>query len=117
LGRGGYMALPVVGKFFNKLYRDPAFKDYKHHYFPSLDEETLALLDIPHFTETYNENGISNLWGIFNGNAKKREERKAERIEKRNEANQPPDAAKDQPVREEPKSNIWKKIKDALNKK
>jgi penicillin-binding protein 1A len=117
LGRGGYMALPVVGKFFNKLYRDPAFRDYKNHNFPGLDETTLAMLDIPHFTEEYNEKGISNLWGIFGGDPKKREERKAERQAKRDEANLPPDANKDQPVKEEPKSNIWKKIKDALNKK
>ena len=117
LGRGGYMALPVVGKFFNKLYRDPAFKAYKNHYFPGLDEETLALLDIPHFTEEYNEKGITNLWGLFGGDAKKREERKAARQERRNEANLPVDAKKEQPAKEEPKSNIWKKIKDALNKK
>jgi len=117
LGRGGYMALPVVGKFFNKLYRDPAFRDYKNHYFPGLNEETLAMLDIPHFTEEYNEGGKSNFWSIFGGDPKKREERKAERQERRNETNVPPDASKDQPVKEEPKSNIWKKIKDALNKK
>jgi len=117
LGRGGYMALPVVGKFFNKLYRDPAFREYKNHYFPGLDESTLAMLDIPHFTEEYSEKGISNFWGIFDGDPKKREERKAAREEKRNAANLPPDANKEQPAKEEPKSNIWKKIKDALNKK
>jgi len=117
LGRGGYMALPIVGKFFNKLYRDPAFREYKNHYFPGLDETTLAMLDIPHFTEEYSEKGISNFWGIFGGDPKKREERKAAREEKRNAADLPPDANKEQPAKEEPKSNIWKKIKDALNKK
>ncbi len=117
LGRGGYMALPVVGKFFNKLYRDPAFRDYKNHYFPGLDEATLAMLDIPHFTEEYKEKGRSGFWNIFGGDPKKREERKAERQEKRNEADLPADAKKEQPAKEEPKSNIWKKIKDALNKK
>ena len=117
LGRGGYMALPVVGKFYNKLYRDPAFRDYKNHYFPTLDEATLALLDIPHFTETYNEKGISNLWNIFDGDSKKREERKAERQERRNATALPPDAKKEQPKKEEPKPGIWNKIKDALKKK
>lgn len=117
LGRGGYMALPVVGKFFNKLYRDPAFRDYKNHYFPGLDEATLAMLDIPHFTEEYKAKGKSNFWSIFGGDPKKREERKAERQEKKNEADLPADAKKAQPAKEEPKSNIWKKIKDALNKK
>src|SRR5512133_2207205 len=102
------MALPVVGKFFNKLYRDPAFRDYKNHYFPGLDETTLALLDIPHFTETNNEKGISNLWGLFGGgNAKKREQRQAEREGSKNPSEMPADAVKTQPAKEEPKSNIW----------
>jgi len=117
LGRGGYMALPVVGKFFNKLYHDPAFRDYKNHYFPGLDEETQALLDIPHFTEEYNPSGKSSFWSIFGGDPKKREERKAERLERKNEADLPADAKKEPAAKEEPKSNIWKKIKDALNKK
>jgi len=117
LGRGGYMALPVVGKFFNKLYRDPAFKDYKNHYFPGLDETTLAMLDIPHFTETNYEKGITNLWGLFGGDAKKREERRAEREQRKNPSEMPPDAAKTPVAKEEPKSNIWNKIKDALKKK
>ena len=116
LGRGGYMALPVVGKFFNKLYRDPAFREYKNHYFPAPDEETLAMLDIPHFTEEYNEKGKSFFQSIFGGDPKKREERKAER-EKKNEPASPADVAKEQPKKEEPKSNIWNKIKDALKKK
>jgi penicillin-binding protein 1A len=118
LGRGGYMALPVVGKFFNKLYRDPAFRDYKNHYFPGLDEATLALLEIPHFTETNNEKGITNLWGLFGGgDAKKREARKAEREGRNNPSEMPAEVQKNQPAKEEPKSNIWNKIKDALKKK
>jgi penicillin-binding protein 1A len=117
LGRGGYMALPVVGKFFNKLYRDPAFADNKNHGFPSLDEATLAMLDIPHFKEKNNENGLSNFWGIFEGDPKKREERKAAREEKRKEADLPKNDKKEQPATEESKPNIWTKIKDALSKK
>ncbi|MCX6239024.1 MAG: transglycosylase domain-containing protein [Bacteroidia bacterium] len=117
LGRGGYMALPVVGKFFNKLYRDPAFTDYKNHYFPSLDEATLAMLDIPHFTEVNNEKGLSNLWGIFGGDPKKREERRAARLEKRKEADLQSGEKKEKPTKEEPKPGIWNKIKDALKRK
>ena len=116
LGRGGYTALPVVGKFFNKLYHDPAFRDYKNHSFPTLDETTLALLDIPHFTETYKEKGKSSFWNLFGGDQKKREERKAERQEKSKEIDLQTDA-KEQLKEDEPKSNIWKKIKDALKKK
>ena len=117
LGRGGYMALPVVGKFFNKLYHDPAFRDYKNHTFASLDESTLALLDIPHFTETYKEKGKSGFWNIFGGNHKKQEEREKERREGMKEAGLQKDADKEKTTEADTKSNIWKKIKDALRKK
>jgi penicillin-binding protein 1A len=117
LGRGGYMALPIIGKFFNKLYRDPAFRDYPNHSFPALDDETLAMLDIPHFTETYKPKGKSGFWSIFGGDPQKREERRAERQEKKNEAASLPDEKKGQTTKEEPKSGIWQKIKDALKKK
>ncbi len=117
LGRGGYMALPIVGKFFNKLYRDPAFRDYKNHYFPALDETTLAMLEIPHYEESMDEKGIFNLWGLFGKDADKRQARKAERQETGAEASLPSGAKKDERIKEEPKSNIWNKIKDALKKK
>jgi len=117
LGRGGYMALPIVGKFFNKLYRDPGFRDYPNHTFPALDDETLAMLDIPHFTETYKAKGKSGFWSIFGGDPKKREERKAERQAKRDEPALPPDEKKEPVAKEEPKQGIWQKIKDALKKK
>ena len=81
----------------------------------------LTLLDIPHFTETYKEKGKSGFWNIFGGDSQKREERKAERQErkqeKRDAAELQPDAKKEQPAKEEPKSNIWNKIRDALKKK
>lgn len=112
LGRGGYTALPVVGKFFNKLYRDPAFRDYKNHTFPALDESTLAMLDIPHFTETYKEKRKSNFWNIFGGEANKKTERKAERQDNRKEPEKESEIKK-----EEPKPSIWRKIKEALKKK
>ena len=110
------MALPVVGKFYNKLYRDPAFRDYKNHPFPQLDESTLAMLDIPHFKETNKENRKSNFWNIFSGNPQKQEAGKKERLEKSkeidNQSNEKNEAAKD-----EPRQSIWKKIKEALKKK
>ncbi len=117
LGRGGYMALPIVGKFYNKLYRDPAFRDYKNHYFPALDETTLAMLEIPQYEESIDEKGILNLWGLFGKKADKHQDRKAERQESRTEASLPANAKKEERTKEEPKSNIWNKIKDALKKK
>jgi penicillin-binding protein 1A len=115
LGRGGYMALPIVGKFFNKLYRDPAFREYKDHTFPLLDESTLAMLDIPHFRETYKEKG--KFWSIFGGDKQKQEERKAEVQEKKKDADIQNDPKKNETHKDEPKSNIWQKIKNALKKK
>ena len=117
LGRGGYMALPVTGKFFNKLYHDPAFRDYKNHSFPSLDESTLSLLDIPHFKETVNENKKSGFWSIFSGKSGRQEERKAGPPEKSKKIENQSNEKQDNQKEEEPKSNIWKKIKEALKKK
>ena len=117
LGRGGYMALPIVGKFYNKLYHDPAFRDYQNHPFPAIDEATLAVLDIPHFKETNNEKKLSNFWGIFGGDTKKREGEKAERQGKLKETENQASTKKEPQQENEPKSNIWKKIKEALKKK
>lgn len=115
LGRGGYTALPVVGKFFNKLYRDPVFRDYKNHTFPELDEQTLALLDVPHFKDVLKEKGPFNLWGIFRSDEKKKAERQAERSEKQKDEESRQNAGSQKS--EESKPNIWQKIKDALKKK
>ena len=117
LGRGGYMALPIVGKFFNKLYHDASFRDYKNHPFPEIDEATLAMLDIPHFKETNDGKKKSAFWGIFGGNSKKQEESKAERQDKSKNIDSQSSEKKEAPKDDEPKSNIWKKIKDALKKK
>ncbi len=40
-GQGGYMALPVVGKFYNKLYADPKFSYMKIQQFERPGEELL----------------------------------------------------------------------------
>lgn len=44
-GQGGYMALPVVGKFYNKLYSDPKFSFMKIQQFERPDEELLAQMN------------------------------------------------------------------------
>ncbi len=117
LGRGGYMALPIVGKFFNKLYRDPAFRNLKNNTFPELDEATQTMLNIPHFTETYKPKVKSNFWNFLSGDEKKQEERKAARQDKKKETETTANTKKEQTKKEESKPNIWKKIKDALKKK
>ena len=80
------------------------------------DRSTLAMLDIPHFKETLNENKKSGFWNIFSGNPKKQEGNKTEHQDKSKEVDNQ-SAEKKDATKEEPKTNIWKKIKDALKKK
>lgn len=117
LGRGGYMALPVVGKFFNKLYRDPAFTGYKGHTFPALDDATLALLDIPHFRETYKEKAKGGFLNIFGVGHKKEELQKAVHQEESKGAEKQGNEKNTGTKDDKPRPNIWQTIKNALKKK
>jgi penicillin-binding protein 1A len=49
LGQGGASALPIVGKFWKKVYDDPAFSDFKKGRFPYLDSLGAATFDCPDF--------------------------------------------------------------------
>jgi len=44
-GQGAYMALPIVGKFFSKLYADPKFSFMRIQQFEKPDEELLAQME------------------------------------------------------------------------
>jgi penicillin-binding protein 1A len=50
-GQGAYMALPIVGKFFHKTYRDSKFASLKYSNFKQPEPELLAMLDEPQFRE------------------------------------------------------------------
>ena len=117
LGRGGYMALPITGKFFNKLYHDPAFASFKEHNFPELDESTLAKLDIPHFAESIKQKKKGSLWGIFGGGDSKKNETKSENTIRKKEGNNDDELKKSKLPEKEEKLNIWQKIKNALKKR
>jgi len=75
------------------------------------------MLDIPHFRETYREKKRSGFWNLFGSDSKKQEETRTDRHVRGKEANNQADVKSDNPKDEESKSNIWKKIKDALRKK
>ena len=45
------MALPIVGKFFSKTYKDPKFSKLKNNTFPSPEPELLAMLNEPSYRE------------------------------------------------------------------
>ncbi|MGE4587754.1 MAG: penicillin-binding protein 1A [Mangrovibacterium sp.] len=51
-GQGAYMALPVVGKFYSKLYREQSYRNLACAKFPQPSAKVLAQLDIPAFLET-----------------------------------------------------------------
>ena len=89
------------------------------HLFLSEREKSLRLehYDAKQKTTLQQEKGKGNFWNIFGGDRNKREERKAERQEGKKEADVNADTKKEQPGKEESKSNIWKRIKEALKKK
>ena len=99
-GQGGYMALPIVGKYYHKLYRDAKFKDWKSLMFDPPSEELLAKIDIPQYKEALNiEKKWFDLGKIFGKNNK--------------------DEKPKVPKQQEPKTEkkVWEKIKDIFKKK
>jgi penicillin-binding protein 1A len=101
-GQGSYMALPIVGKFFHKLYRDPKYSNLKNARFPDLNNQLLADLDIPHYKEMFELERRDNLLDqLFAGKSKE---------EKLEEVRQPD-------KKEEEKKGIWQSIKNIFKKK
>ncbi|MDB4583250.1 transglycosylase domain-containing protein [Draconibacterium sp.] len=50
-GQGAYMALPIVGKFFYKTYRDPKYAHLRNSSFTDPNQDMLAMLSEPGFKE------------------------------------------------------------------
>ncbi len=100
-GQGSFMALPVVGKFFGKLYSDQRYRQLQFAQFPNLEEELLADLDIPRYKEILEIERPDNLFDrIFAGKSK---EEKLREIQ--------------QPEKAEEKKGLWKSIKGIFKKK
>jgi penicillin-binding protein 1A len=101
-GQGSYMALPIVGKFFHKLYGSSRYQNLKNTQFPNLDDQLLANLDIPPYKEMLEmERRDGLLDRLFAGKSKE---------EKLNEA-------QDTEKKEEEKKGLWKSIKSIFKKK
>ena len=100
-GQGAYMALPIVGKFYHKLYADYRYRKMQKDNFPSLDNKLLADLSIPPYREDYQKDEDGNfIERLFSGKSK----------EKRlHEAQVPSEKPK--------KKKIWETIKDIFKKK
>jgi penicillin-binding protein 1A len=103
-GQGGYMALPVVGKFYNKLYADPKFSYMKIQQFERPGEE---LLEQIYAMEPWVEQvrPAFDLREIFSGRDAW-EKRDREKLRERRAAD-----------REEDKEPIWEKIRKIFKKK
>lgn len=102
-GQGAYMALPIVGKFFNKTYRDPKFVSLKQQRFLLPGPDLLAKLDIPTYKEAFElDRKLFDLGSIF---GKKAEEPKLRERPKSVEEPEP----KEKPV--------WNAIKNIFKKK
>lgn len=100
-GQGAYMALPIVGKFFYKTYRDPKFSALKYNTFKQPEPELLAMLDEPQFKELMEaDNKFFDLAKIF---GKKDEPNLKER--------------KDREPEEEKARPLWNAIKSIFKKK
>ncbi len=99
-GQGSYMALPVVGKFFSKLYSDPQYRHLQFAKFPALSEELLADLDIPAYKDILEIERNTFLDRLLAGKTKE---------EKLREIQRPKEAAE--------KKGFWESIKNVFSKK
>ncbi|MDX8339610.1 transglycosylase domain-containing protein [Draconibacterium sp. IB214405] len=100
-GQGAYMAMPIVGKFFYKTYRDKKFEHLKYSTFRDPEPELLAMLNEPSFKEMLEiDKHEFNFASIFG-------KKKSEDLKNRPNA-KPAD---------DDKGQIWKKIKGIFKKK
>ncbi len=113
-GSGSYMALPIAGGFFRRLYSDGAFSGWQNHTFAMPDEETLALLDIPRFAEVVKQKKSGSFWDIFRSDKPKVESKTEPKV---NATKKEPAKTAPKPKKEEERPGIWNKIRDALKKK
>lgn len=103
-GQGAYMALPIVGKFYSKMYSDPKFALSKYNTFTEPEPELLAMLDIPEYREVLDTDKRSfNLADIFRRNRDKEDLKESDRSSDQNKGK------KDVP--------IWERIKSIFKKK
>ncbi len=99
-GQGAYMALPIVGKFFYKTYRDPKYASWAASSFPQPNDEMMAMLSEPGYKDVLDiEKRDFNLADIF------RKKDRADELGDRKEA------------KPKEKGQLWQKIKNIFRKK
>ena len=103
-GQGAYMALPIVGKFFHKTYRDPKFASLKNSSFNRPNTELLAMLNKPQYREVLDidkkEFDIAAIFKKKDDDAKLQERQKAEAQQTQKK-----------------ERRVWNKIKNIFKKK
>ena len=100
-GQGGYMALPIVGKFFHKIYADPRYRELNNAKFEKPSPEILAQLNIPHYKELFELEREKNFFDRLLAKKNKPEHLK----EKRKRDSQ------------KKKKKVWETIKEIFRKK
>ncbi|MCE4565303.1 transglycosylase domain-containing protein [Maribellus sp. CM-23] len=101
-GQGAYMALPIVGKFFYKTYRDSKYSSLKNSSFGLPGEEMLAMLSEPGYKEVLDmPKHDFNLADIF----------------KRNEKPSDLEKTRQREAKDKDEGQLWKKIKGIFKKK
>ncbi len=103
-GQGAFMALPIVGAFFQKTFSNAKFSGLKNMYFPQPSDENLALLDIPKYKEVLEiEKKVFDIKKIF-----------------RREPEEEQPKIQEKPVQEEKEpeeEKVWEKIRRVFRKK
>jgi len=108
-GQGAYMALPIVGSFYAKVFNDPKLRKYKTGTFPQPEPDLLAMLDYPQYKEVMDiEDKGFNLADIF---------RRRENKENLKTVEKKPESLQNEKPEEVAKQPVWKKIKDIFKKK
>ena len=98
------MALPIVGKFFQKTFSSSKFYSLKNLYFQQPSEENLALLDIPKYKEILEiEKKIIDIRKIF----------RRDKPEEQPKVQEKPIPGEKEPEEEK----VWEKIKRIFKKK
>ncbi len=102
-GQGAYMALPVVGRFFSRLYQEPRYRNMRYAYFQEPSPEILAELHIPPYREMLERENIGDIIkGIFG----RQDSRSQEDLKVKKETGQ-----------KKEKKKIWDVFKDIFGKK
>jgi penicillin-binding protein 1A len=113
-GAGGHTALPIVGQFFSQIIHKSKYQSMRLSLFEQPSEETLALLNIPHFREILELHKRGILQNIFG----KKEDRTQSGIEvPQKSTTEQADQRNQKPAAETAKKPFWQSMKEIFKKK